>query len=529
MNRKRMIIVGGGLSGLTAGAYLLRNGHEVVLLEKASSCGGLVGSFAREGFVFDTGPRALGNAGILLPMLKDLRIDLPVVDSPVSFGIQDQIVHFDGVRNALHNFIASLGRLFPESREDIGKLEKQIRVYCSLARDLNRMPNPCFKNPLRDPGFLFREFLPRLPSFVRVLLKTGWHKRPVEEALHSLTDNPSLSDMLSQHFFKGTPASFAFGYFESFLDYKYPPGGTGQLPLALARRISAAGGRIITDREVVTVTPGDKLVRDQHGEAYPYDRLLWAADLRSLYERLDGRSLRPGVRRAVARETKKFLAFPAGESAFILFLGVDLPPEYFQRISRGHFIFTPDTRGLGELHRSGLEELKNKFKRLTRPELFQWLRAFCGRNSYEISIPVLKDGSLAPPGQTGLVISLLVDGPLFQLVDQAGWLAEFREKFQEYMIDALEDSLYPGLRKKILFAESATPLTFMKRFGTTGGAITGWSLERKAPVPDSLAGIMAAARTAIPHVYRAGQWSYSPAGVPIAILTGRIAAGAMSR
>jgi phytoene dehydrogenase-like protein len=113
------------------------------------------------------------------------------------------------------------------------------------------------------------------------------------------------------------------------------------------------------------------------------------------------------------------------------------------------------------------------------------------------------------------------------LIDQAGWYDEFRYEASECMLQTLEGSLYPGLRDKILFRETATPLTLMKRFNTTNGAITGWSLEQKPPVPNSLAAVSSAPRTAIPGVYKAGQWSYSPSGVPVAILTGRIAAGAI--
>jgi hypothetical protein len=36
-------------------------------------------------------------------------------------------------------------------------------------------------------------------------------------------------------------------------------------------------------------------------------------------------------------------------------------------------------------------------------------------------------------------------------------------------------------------------------------------------------------KTTIPNVFKSGQWSYSPSGVPIAILTGRIAAAAMEK
>jgi len=114
-------------------------------------------------------------------------------------------------------------------------------------------------------------------------------------------------------------------------------------------------------------------------------------------------------------------------------------------------------------------------------------------------------------------------------VEQAGWYDEFRKKTMEYMLDTLEKSIYPGLNDKILFRKSATPITLMNMFNTANGAITGWSPEEKSPVPNSLAGITATAKTAIPNIYKSGQWSYSPSGVPNAILTGRIAAGAIQK
>lgn len=36
-------------------------------------------------------------------------------------------------------------------------------------------------------------------------------------------------------------------------------------------------------------------------------------------------------------------------------------------------------------------------------------------------------------------------------------------------------------------------------------------------------------RTPVPGVYQAGQWTYSPAGLPISILTGKLAADAAAK
>ena len=82
---------------MTSAAYLSREGQKVLLIEKNRECGGLVNSFTRDGFHFDAGVRALEDAGIIFPMLKDLGIDLEVVKSPVSLGIENEIIHIDNL------------------------------------------------------------------------------------------------------------------------------------------------------------------------------------------------------------------------------------------------------------------------------------------------------------------------------------------------------------------------------------------------------------------------------------------------
>jgi hypothetical protein len=71
--------------------------------------------------------------------------------------------------------------------------------------------------------------------------------------LEGLGADPSLRDMVCQHFFKGTPWHFALGYFENFQDYLYPSGGTGALPRALEAFILERGGTIRTKQEVMSV------------------------------------------------------------------------------------------------------------------------------------------------------------------------------------------------------------------------------------------------------------------------------------
>ena len=54
----RIIVVGGGISGLSAAYYALAAGHEVVCLEPGPP-GGLVASHRIDGFLCEAGPQAV--------------------------------------------------------------------------------------------------------------------------------------------------------------------------------------------------------------------------------------------------------------------------------------------------------------------------------------------------------------------------------------------------------------------------------------------------------------------------------------
>ena len=53
---KPTVIIGAGLSGLTAGYALQKSGKNVVILERAGCVGGLSRSLKMDGCVFDIGP-----------------------------------------------------------------------------------------------------------------------------------------------------------------------------------------------------------------------------------------------------------------------------------------------------------------------------------------------------------------------------------------------------------------------------------------------------------------------------------------
>ena len=213
-----------------------------------------------------------------------------------------------------------------------------------------------------------------------------------------------------------------------------------------------------------------------------------------------------------------------GDSVYTLYLEVDEPSDSFKEISNGHFFYTPSRQGLGETHWSGLNEILAGSGKGDEDKILQWLDKYLDLNTYEISIPALRDPDLAPEGQTGLIISILTEYDLFKMVADAGWYKEFIAEMEDRIIKVLAQSVYPMLKDKIMKRFSFTPLSYANRVASSEGAITGWSFQEPVPVTHKIQAANRAVLTPIPSIYQAGQWTYSPAGVPMSILTGKLAA-----
>jgi len=52
----------------------------------------------------------------------------------------------------------------------------------------------------------------------------------------------------------------------------------------------------------------------------------------------------------------------------------------------------------------------------------------------------------------------------------------------------------------------------------------GWSFEAPIPVVHKMQDVSKSVITPIPNIFQAGQWAYNPAGLPMCIMTGKLAA-----
>lgn len=78
--KSRVIVIGAGIGGLTAGALLAHRGYSVLIVDQALVPGGCASTFKRKGFTFDVGATQVAGlepGGIHHRIFTELEIDLP--------------------------------------------------------------------------------------------------------------------------------------------------------------------------------------------------------------------------------------------------------------------------------------------------------------------------------------------------------------------------------------------------------------------------------------------------------------------
>jgi phytoene dehydrogenase-like protein len=375
--------------------------------------------------------------------------------------------------------------------------------------------NPLFKDLKKDYRFIIRTLLPWLFKFLLTIRNIERLNTPVEDYLRKFTDNQQLIDNIAQHFFKRTPTSFALSYFSLYNDYHYPLGGTGKLPRAMEQFAKEQGAGLMPGTRIQSVHPHEKYVVDDKGNKHGYQVLIWAADLKTLYSVIDESAF------SNQKEKKTFLTrknelkeLKGAESVFTVYLMIDLDPGYFRERTAEHSFITPSKKGLTAVSRRGDDKASIK----------KYLAELVRFNTFEVSIPALRDANMAPEGKTAMISSILFEHELERLIIEQGWHDELKAYMEDLITEQMVE-IFPEIRSKVTGRFSSSPQTIHALTGSTDGAIVGWAYTNPSiPVTHKFSQVAQSVKTPLRDIYKAGQWSYSPAGLPIAILTGKMAA-----
>ena len=395
------IVVGGGIAGLTSAAFLAKAGRSVILFEQQDKTGGLVQTFERNGVYFDGGLRSIENSGIVFPMLKQLGIEIDFIKSDVSIGIANQVIKLKD-KTSVFDYEEFLKTQFPENKDDVTAIIEEIRKIMGYMDVLYGIDNPAFLEFKKDYKYFIKVIFPWMFKFLSTVRKIDELNEPVEDYIKRFTTNQSLIDILAQHFFQKTPASFALSYFSLYLDYYYPKGGTATLIQKMTDFIIEHGGVIKTSTMIECVQPELNYVEDFEFNRFEYDSLIWAGDLKQLYNIIPAENLfDQNLVQTIRDKQSELKDLKGGDSVFTVYLTVDEQKGYFSEICTGHLFYTPDKRGLSVVNRDDIDRFMNlqptplantALKNIVKAYLNEYFKL----NTFEIAIPVLRDADMAP-------------------------------------------------------------------------------------------------------------------------------------
>jgi len=525
-NKYDVIVVGSGIAGLTSAAYIAKENHKVLLLEKDSSFGGLLGAFNLDGHMLDKGARGIIDSGIIFPMLKQLGFNLEFTDNPIRMTFEDRSMVFNS-KKSLDDYEEVLTKIFPLEKENIHSIMSDVKKIMTHMDVLYGIENPLFMPKPYDINYLSKVLLPWMFKFITHINKALKYMQPVDEYLKTKTQNQSLIDLISQHFFAKTPTFFALSYFTLYLEYHYPMGSTQSFIDTFINFLNTMNVDLKKETEVISIDIDQKELMTKDGSVYQFEQIVWAADTNKLYDCIQiDRIKSSSLKNNVIKKRDFYKSKIGADSILTVYLLTDLDPEYFRDKNGPHAFYTPKKEGLSYAQLSLIKE-NGKFID-DKDKIFDWIKQHLLYNTFEISIPSLRDKSLSPEGKCGLIVSVLFDYELTQHIYQSGFYEEFKSFVRQETINILNNGLWDKLNDHVQKTIVSTPKTIYDRTYATQGSVTGWSFINKPfPAEYQFLKVSQSVNTPINFIKQAGQFTFNPAGVPVAVLTGKLAADAI--
>ena len=283
----RVVVIGAGMGGMAVAARLAVRKHDVTVVEQAATYGGKLGSYSRDGFVFDTGPSLFTIPAVYRELFnrtgRPLEDSIELVDLDPAFGYRfpdGTTVDMPGVDPGVCAKV--LGDAFG------GTAEADWRAFMARAAAIWQVTRrPILESPLDGA----RDLLP-LARDVGALRTVAPFTSLRGLARHYLRD-PRLRMLVDRYAtYTGSdprraPAALAtVPYVEQMFGAYHIAGGIRRLADALYERTIERGAtyRFSTDVvEVLTTPAGVSGVRLADGEVLDADVVVANADAAHLY------------------------------------------------------------------------------------------------------------------------------------------------------------------------------------------------------------------------------------------------------
>lgn len=439
---KKIVIIGGGLGGLFAGAILAKEGFNVTVLEKNATAGGGLQTFRRFGMDFDTGMHVIGGMqqnGNIRRLCDYLGITSSIHIRDVDSDCADELFYIEDkklykIGKGKEGFVRHLASYFPESKDELINYVSAIYNISSSIDLFNLRPSDGMLKPLPSDALLSAD------AFIRKYIS--------DDKLRSVVAymNPLYGGETGK-----TPT-----FIHAIISTLYINGACrfvdGSIKMAdlLVSLIKKNGGtvhlgdgvkKIYVDNQYV-----NKIVTEKGAE---YDADYYISDIHpcTLFNMIEGKAF-----------TRAYLdrveSIPDSYSAFSLY--IKLKPKSFPYINHSVYI----TTSYSDIWECGK------------------LDGIWPKGILFMTPPVSNQGDFSD--------KVLITAPMnFDMAKawenthtghRGAEYERWKSAMAEQVLNMVEDR-FPGFRDKIEFLNTSSPLTIRDYYGTPHGSISGFSRD----------------------------------------------------
>jgi phytoene desaturase len=482
--KKKAIVIGSGVAGLSAAAYLAKGNYEVTILEKNDSPGGRARQFKAEGFTFDMGPSWYWMPDVFEKFYQDFGFTTSDFYELIRLDPSYRVIAKNGeaveIPANMHELEALFEKFEPGSAERLRKFLKEAAYKYEVGiNDLVYKPSLSlleFADLRLLKGLLKMDVLSNMRKYVSSVVSHPFLQELMEFPvlfLGALPENTPALYSLMNH------ADFTLGTW-------YPQGGMFNIIEAFLKVAQKQGAQLCLNQEVVKIISENGIAKgvQTHTDYFEADVVIGAAD----YHHLDQKVLEPAQRNYTAQYWDKRKLAP---SCLLYYVGLN------KRLKNAvhHTLFFDTDFGLHA------QEIYTQPKWPSNPLFYA-------------SVPSVTDPSVAPAGCENLFLLIPIAPGI------TGDTEDIREAYFEKIIKRLEQQLGESILPHVVYKRSYSVSDFKNDYHAFKGNAYGLAntLDQTAILKPSLKS------KKIKNLYFAGQLTVPGPGVPPSIISGKVAA-----